>query len=367
MIRTISTIISILFFHFSALAQESSSIKAGAILPLTGAIASIGEAMRQGIDLGASDAVNIKFNVSYEDDRTANRVEAVNAAKKLVSVNKVDVIFNAYASTVSAISPVLKNAGIPCVVIWDSNRALPTFGKHVVGFGYSNELAGEDMAEFAFNELKRKSAAVIAFHDEWSEVIAKAFADRYKALGGKLTMYENVNGDTTDFKTLLTRVKAQNAEAIYLPLYGSGLHSAIKQARDLKYAGDLLTADSFGDYDIKETGQAAEGLYVTQIWFENEDFKKKYEMKFTSANSTGVNLGYVALSYDAVKLIDALSGKILQAGEKISARSLTDSFAGFKFSGVLGDTHISSNGMTDRREKVLQVKDGKFAVAWAHK
>ena len=322
--------------------------------------------MQQGIELGVSDSTNVKFSVVIEDDRTANRVEAVNIAKKLVDIDKVHAGFNAYASTLSAISPIFKNADVPCVVIWDSNRALPSFGSHVVGFGYSNELAGEDMAEFAFRELKRKSAAIIALHDEWSEVIAKAFAAQFKALGGKISSYEEVNFNTTDFKTLIAKVKAAKAEAIYLPLFGAGLHSAIKQARNFKYDGDLLTADAFGDNDINDIGDAAEGLYVTQIWFDKDDFRKKYSARFGSNTSTGVNLGFVALAYDAVRLIDAVSGQILRSGGKISAGSLKDSLGGFKFSGVLGDAQISTQNMTSRREKVLQVIDGKFKVAWAH-
>lgn len=366
MVRYICFILSLLISSSACLAQIKDTLKVGAILPLTGPLASIGEAMRQGINLAALESVNIKFEIDYEDDLTANRVKAVSAAKKLIDLNKVDVVLNAYASTVSAISPALKQSNTPCIVIWDSNSALTTLGNHVVGFGYSNELAGEDMAEFAFKQRKKETVAVIAFHDEWSEVIANAFVERFKKIGGEVVLNERVNSDTTDFKSLIARIKARNAGAIYLPLYGAGLSTAIKQARSLNYEGDLLTADSFGDYELKETGRAAEGLYATQIWLDNDDFKKKYEAKFSSGNSAGVNLGYVALAYDTLKLLDALSGKLLKSNEKISATTIINSFAGFEFEGILGHTHISSKRMTDRREKVLKVQDGKFIVASAH-
>jgi ABC-type branched-subunit amino acid transport system substrate-binding protein len=97
--------------------------------------------MRRGIELAVSESPSDAIQVLFEDDATANRVQAVNAAKKLVSIDKVDLVLNAYASSVSAIYPTLQEAGVPCIVIWDSNRALPALGKHIVGFGDSN-LAG---------------------------------------------------------------------------------------------------------------------------------------------------------------------------------------------------------------------------------
>jgi branched-chain amino acid transport system substrate-binding protein len=342
------------------LAQEKQEVKIGAILPLTGVISSVGEAMQRGLQMAAGDAKHISVKLIVEDDATANRTKAVSSAKKLASVDKVDIVFNAYASTVSAFASVLKNADVPCLVLWDSNRSLQKLGSHIIGFGFENELAGEDLADFSRLKLNHKSVGIVSFHDEWSELITAAFETRFKESGGRIALHEQVNGDTTDFRTIMTRLKSLKPDAIYLPLYGIGLQSAIKQARAVHFEGDILTADSFVDTDISATHGASEGMYLTQIWLRDNDFARKYQTGFGQAEISGTNLGYVALAYDAVMLVDALAAKIRQSGAAVTSQTLMKQLPNFSFSGVLGTTAFSSDNSLERREKILQVREGHF-------
>jgi branched-chain amino acid transport system substrate-binding protein len=344
-------------------AQEAARqrVKIGAILPMTGAIASVGEAMQRGLTMAVSDTKHISVQIIVEDDQTANRVKAVSAANKLVSVDKVEIVFNAVASTVSAFSSVLKAANVPCLVLWDSNRTLHQLGPQIIGFGYENELAGEDMASFVTQRLGHKKVGIINFHDDWSEVITQAFETRFKALGGSIVLREQVNGDTTDFRTIVTRLKSSGAAAVYLPLFGPGLQAAIKQARSVKFEGDLLTADSFIDSDIAGTKGAAEGMYLTQIWFENSEFMNKYQATFGSAKISGTNLGYAALAYDAIMLVDAIAGEMIQNHERITSSSLLNKLPKFSFEGVLGPAKIEASNSVVRRERILQVRNDSFA------
>jgi branched-chain amino acid transport system substrate-binding protein len=339
-------------------AQKKQEVKIGAILPLTGGISAVGEAMQRGLQMAADDTRHISVKLIVEDDATANRTRAVSSAKKLAGIDKVDIVFNAYASTVSAFASVLKNAGVPCLVLWDSNRSLQKLGSHIIGFGFENELAGEDMADFSRHKLNHKSVGIVSFHDEWSEVITAAFEDRFKQSGGRITMREQVNSDTTDFRTIMTRLKSLKPDAIYLPLYGIGLQSAIKQARAVNFEGEILTVDSFVDADISATNGASEGMYLTQIWLRDSDFARKYQTRFGQTEISGTNLGYVALAYDAVMLLDALAAKIRQSGATVTSETLMKQLPNFSFSGVLGTTVFSSHNSLERREKILQVKEG---------
>jgi branched-chain amino acid transport system substrate-binding protein len=314
--------------------------------------------MHRGLQMAVDDTKHISVKLIVEDDATANRIRAVSSAKKLAGVDKVDIVFNAYASTVSAFASVLKNAGVPCLVLWDSNRSLQKLGSHIIGFGFENELAGEDMADFSRHKLNHKSVGIVSFHDEALEVITAAFEDRFKRSGGRITLREQVSGDTMDFRTIMTRLKSLKPDAVYLPLYGIGLQSAIKQARAVNFKGEILTVDSFVDADISATNGASEGIYITQIWLRDSDFARKYEARFGQAEISGTNLGYVALAYDAVMLLDALAAKIRQSGAAVTSETLMKQLPNFSFSGVLGTTVFSSHNLLERREKILQVKDG---------
>jgi ABC-type branched-subunit amino acid transport system substrate-binding protein len=61
------------------------------------------------------------------------------------------------------------------------------------------------MADFSRHKLNHKSVGIVSFHDEWSEIITAAFEDRFKQSGGRISLREQVNGDTTDFRTIMTR------------------------------------------------------------------------------------------------------------------------------------------------------------------
>jgi ABC-type branched-subunit amino acid transport system substrate-binding protein len=71
-------------------------------------------------------------------------------------------------------------------------------------------------------------------------------------------------------------------------------------------------------------------------------------------------LGYAALAYDAVMLMDALAAKIQQQGAAISSESLLKNLPNFSFEGVLGPMTFSATNSVARREKILQVKNGRF-------
>lgn len=71
-------------------------------------------------------------------------------------------------------------------------------------------------------------------------------------------------------------------------------------------------------------------------------------------------MGFTALAYDAVLLVDAVAGHLINEREKVTGPAILRKLPGFSFEGVLGSIQISRNNSVERREKILQVKDGAF-------
>lgn len=337
--------------------------KVGAILSLTGELSSFGQAMRQGIELALSEGKSAEFDVMFEDDRSLNRVDAVNATKKLISSEKVAVILNMVVNTVTALSPILTQSKTVGLVIWDSNKTIADLGEYVFGLGYSTELAGEDLAQFAYDKLAIRDFAIISAHDEWSELISEAFKHKLVSLGAKLAFHEKVNVDQTDFKTLIAKAKQRNVQSLYAPLFGRALVSWIKQSRELGYKGLLLTGDGVSENELKQAGvQNSEGLIASQVWITDPDFKKRYLAKF-GASADESNIGFVAMGYDSIQCLSQAKQGMNEKGISFTSETLKIHLRSFTCTGVTGTTRISEKRTSNKRESILVANNGHFQPA----
>lgn len=341
-------------------AAPTTSHTIGVALPLTGPIAWVGQAMQRGVQLAVEEAnqtsTTEKFSLIVEDDLSSNRASAVTLFKKFSSAGATAAI-NCSTSTLSAIAPILTSSQLPTVILWDSNRDMPALSPWAIGFGYSNEKTAEDAATFLIKQRSHKKIAVLYYVNDWSELLTRSFLAKVSELGGEVTLSEQVDGANTDFRTLMAKIKRSGAEALYLPLFGPGLTSALKQMRDVKFEGDVLTVDSLGDDELKDAGAAAEGIFVSQIALSDETFAAKLESRFPSARSSSVNTGYSALGYDGAKfLLHAIKASALSSGKS----ELLSSLKGRDFSGVLGEMKLSPQGVSDREMPIFKIHEGKF-------
>ncbi len=319
--------------------------------------------MRRGIELAFHEARAahplVEYTVTFEDDLSSNRNSAVTIFKKFTSSQKVDGIINCSTSTLSAIAPIITQSATPTVVLWDSNRSMPSLSPAAIGFGYSNEKAAEDAAEFLISKLGRKRIAVINYVNDWSELLTQSFIQHAEKLGATITLSEQVDGSTTDFRSLLARARLVKSDGIYLPMFGAGLTSVLKQIKDLRFNAEIITVDSLGEEELKDAGPAAEGIYVSQIALRDEAFAERLEKLFPGTSNSEVFVGYSALGYDGARYLigqlEAVRGKSdLSAEEKLAV------FKNQTFAGTLGTTRISSEGIADRTIPILKIKRGKF-------
>lgn len=337
---------------------DQGSFKVGAILPLTGDLASIGSEIQKGMELGKHSLSQANFQIVYEDDQSFDNLVALKAAQRLIHQERVSIIFSAGVNITKAISSLARQSGVPVIVIWDNNRNITNLGKDFYSIGFSTEMAGADMAKFAFSNLGAKQGAILGFEDEWSKTIASAFTDKYRNLGGKVTKEESVTGQDQDFRAILTKIKATNPDFIYLPLNPPLISTAIRQARELQVAKYILTADGFGDSDIQNLGTLAEGVYATQLWLADEKFLQQYR-KQNGTDSSPTNLAFSGLGYDAISLVKQLARtNRLNDGSKRAVAPLL----GLSFEGVTGKTTISHEEVSQKREPILVVEAGKFKL-----
>lgn len=355
----IISIILTLSCAFAVPHDNEQRLKVGAILPLSGDLSFVGTEIQRGMQLGMMDFSDGKIELLYEDDQSFAKTESVKAAKKLVEVDGISLLLNGAVNTANAIAPILQKRGVPGVVVWDNNRSIARMGGSVYSIGFSTELAGEDMAEFAKSKLGIHRVSVVSAHDEWSELIAAAFVSKFGAIGGSVITQQQVVDNETDLRATILKIIAKNPDAIYAPLNPPVIENLIRQARQLGFKGKLLVADGFGENEIKALGDLAEGVYVTQLWVEDSDLHSKYKAKFGEAVSP-INMGFVGLGYDAIKMASALMKVIDSRQSVVTPKAVAEIIDGFRFTGVTGVSLLSNAVPATKREPVMIVRDRMF-------
>lgn len=346
---------------------ESGVIKIGVFEPMTGANAAGGEMTVEGIQLANEKMPEIlgkKVELVIVDNKS-DKVEAANAANKLIEQDKVVAIIGSYGSSLSmAAGDIVKTAQVPAVGCSPTNPLVTLNNDFYFRVCFIDPFQGTVMANYAFNELGAKTAAIIQdVQQDYSVGLSKYFVDAFTELTGdpnSIVATVSYNTGDQDFSAQLTSVKGLNPDVIFAP--GNYGESAllIKQARDLGMNTPILGGDTWEAPEFLSIGGAAvEGaVFSTHFTSEapvtevSEVFLADYQAKYGKAANA-----FAALGYDAYMVIlDAIE----RAGSADSVAIQQALAATEGFVGATGNITLDENGDAVKSAVINKVEGGKF-------
>ena len=348
-------------------ATSSDVIKIGVFEPMTGANAAGGEMTVEGIELAhakVGEVLGKKVELVILDNKS-EKVDAANAVSRLIDKDKVVAIIGSYGSSLSmAAGDIVKTAKVPAVGCSPTNPLVTLDNDYYFRVCFIDPFQGTVMANYAFNDLRAKTAAIIQdVQQDYSIGLSKYFVDAFVKLtgdAGSIVATTSYNTGDQDFSAQLTNVKALNPDVIFAP--GNYGESAllIKQARDLGITIPILGGDTWEAPEFLSIGgDAVEGaVYSTHFTAEapvtpmSDEFLKEYEAKFSKQANA-----FAALGYDAyMVIIDAI-----ERGDSADPIAIRDQLADTKdFVGATGIITLDVNGDAVKSAVINQVKDGNF-------
>lgn len=346
---------------------DSDVIKIGVFEPMTGANAAGGEMTVEGIELAhkkVGEVLGKKVELVVVDNKS-DKVEAANAASKLIEQDKVVAIIGSYGSSLSmAAGDIVKNMQVPAVGCSPTNPLVTLNNDYYFRVCFIDPFQGTVMANYAFNELGAKKAAIIQdVQNDYSVGLSTYFAEAFKGLTGddnSIVATTSYNAGDQDFTAQLTSVKGLNPDVIFAP--GNYGESAllIKQARDLGINAPFLGGDTWESPEFLSIGgDAVEGaVYSSHFTSEapvtevSETFLAEYKEEFDQdANA------FAALGYDAYMLvIDAIERA--NSADSVAIRDAIAETAGFV--GATGNISLDTNGDAVKSAVINQVQGGQF-------
>ena len=103
---------------------------------------------------------------------------------------------------------------------------------------------------------------------DYSKGLTDIFRSTYVKAGGKIVAEESYLQKDQDYKPILTKIKAQNPDLLYIPGYYEDVGKIIKQARELGMTIPVLGADAWDSPVLVEMGgaQPLNNTYFTNFY-----------------------------------------------------------------------------------------------------
>ncbi len=350
----------------SGTGAHTGPYKVGVILSLTGDAAPYGEGARN-IDQIAVDEINAAGGINGQqvelviEDGKCNGQDSANAAQKLVNVDKVQVIIGGFCSGESlAAVPVAEGGKVAIFSPGSSSPKLTNVSKYFARDYPSDSAQGEVLANIAYTDKGWKNVAFIQEQTDYAAGVAQSFSNKLTSLGGTVTN-EQFPTETTDFRSILTKIKAQNADALFIDTQtAASADRILKQIAQLNWKPHILVSDvTIADpKTLMDNKALMEGALGAEFGVDATNAKyaallASYKAKY---NADMPYQSYGQTEYDAVYLIRDAIAAVGYDGTKIAGwlRSVKD------WQGASGSVTIKDDGDRASGHSPETVKDGKM-------
>ncbi|MEW6080689.1 MAG: ABC transporter substrate-binding protein [Bacillota bacterium] len=278
-------------------------------------------------DINAAGGVLGRQLELFVADGRGNAADSVNATRRLVEQDKVIAVLGSNYSGVNiATAPIVAAAKVPQIGSFSTNP-LVTVDENGNVRPWSFRLCfidpyqGKVIADFAYNELGLKNAAVLYdIGSDYSVGLTEYFKARFEELGGTVIGTWAFKAGDVDFRPQLSEIKAKGPELLVLPNLYKEIALPAKQARELGMS-DLvfMGGDGYSLTMLEMAGPELEGSYWTghMTWKDPEiaPMKDRYTAKYGVEDPEyNLVMGYdiVYFLVDAIKRAGSTDGEALR-------------------------------------------------------
>ena len=300
-----------------------------------------------------------------EVDNKSDKTEAVNAANKLMG-EKVSGVIGSYGSGVSiAAGQIFADAKVPAVGASCTNPQVTEGNDYYFRVCFLDPFQGTVMANYAMQNGYKTAAILTQLGDDYSSGLGSFFKTAFTNLGGTIADEEQFQTNQTDFKAVLTNIKAANPDIIFAPSSITTAPLIIKQARELGITSLIAAGDTWENSTIIENaGDSAEGVVLSTFFDEAEpandeakSFIEGFKPYLKDNKQDEIIPAVSALGYDAyLALYNAIEVAQSTDGEKIK-----DALKDVKFDGVTGSISFDENGDAKKNMAFIKtIENGQF-------
>lgn len=343
--------------------SQPEMVKIGFVGPLTGDAASVGQDIKNAVEMFFEQNPmwdGKEVEVVYEDGK-CNGQDAASAAQKLINTDGVKFIIGGTCSGETlGIAPIAERNKVLLYTPGSSSPEISGVGRFTFR-GAPSDAASTDVMRDLMKESFTK-VALITQNNDYSQAYRKELQSKLPEAGVEIVVDEAFNSGTTDFKSILQKVKESEAEVLLnVPGEVSPGGFITKQARELGielpvYGGDVLAGTEY--FEVAK--DAAEGTTIVIASADRSradvlEVLDAYEDKFGQAASFEA---YVLLLWDELNI---MTKAIEEVG--MNTEALVDYLENMgPYEGLGGVTNFDENHDANILPNVMVARDGEFVV-----
>ncbi len=294
--RLFSLLFLVLAFCCTGVSGESTKLKVGVILPLSGPLADYGNAIKNGIELYRSQyPTKVKhLNFVYEDDHYDSKT-SISAYHKLSTIDKVDIFFAFGAPAASALAPILERDGK--ILINISADEAPTVDRKLVirTMNYSAQYMRGLLEYLRKRDVKEFS--VVDVENSYLRSMKKGL-ERNLIEGESLVEVGSVNPSDLDFRNLILKSKLKNIKALGLFLMPEQMVIFMKQAKENRFSPNIFSTNMTESAILLPNSEGLEGSI-----YPYHSLKESFVLIYKERYMQDSQLPFGGSAYDMVSIL----------------------------------------------------------------
>lgn len=283
------TFLVVSFFSlFISAAIAEAPFRVGAVLPLSGGGAYLGQACKNGIALGLQklpEEFRNEIEVFYEDDALESR-QTVSAFQKLVSVQKIELLITMASGNSNAVAPLAERQGVVHMAV-ATDPKVSEGKKYVMNFWVTPEAEAAEMVSEVSRRGYKNIARISAMQDG-----VLSFRTAFDALDrGDLKIHfdEEYPPDVRDFKTYISKLKGRSdLDGVMALLWVGQIGIFSKQMKELGVDLPMFGMELYEDSnEVLLSGGALVGDWYVNADDPSSEFSSRYSAEFADASISG--------------------------------------------------------------------------------
>ncbi len=306
---------------FATASMAADAPQIGAILPLTGVAAAVGNQQKNGIELAVED-VNASGGINgqplqvFFEDHQAKPDQAVLAFNRLTELHAVPAIISGFSGPTLAIAPL---ANRKKTLLINPSAQADQLGKaspYLVNTIPTVENETSVLAKYVYEKLGKKTASILYENSAPGISGRDDFRAAFEKEGGKILDEEPIQFGETNFRPSLLKLAAGKPEVVFGQIT-QGTPLLAEQAKQLQTTFTIVGTSNFIEPAL-QGDQNANGWYHTQLLNAvppgiEEKFKAKY----------GENMNFHAKQcFNAVEILAASMRKVAKDGGSMDGTSV---------------------------------------------